>query len=124
MQHTFFFYFRIINKYLIVRNCLFCDFLQIVHNQNRMLPVHRSEYLLSLRNENYVGCQSLSMCKHCFSLLPRFPIISKLRHEPLNFKVAKFQGFCFGSLVILDVARCYLWLFTLYINIKIGKNSC
>ena len=26
--------------------------------------------------------------------------------------------FCFGSLVILDVARCYLWLFTLYINIK------
>ena len=32
--------------------------------------------------------------------------------------------FCFGSLAILDVARCYLWLFTLYINIKIGKNSC
>ena len=30
--------------------------------------------------------------------------------------------FCFGSLVILDVARCYLWLFTLYINIKIGKK--
>ena len=28
----------------------------------------------------------------------------------------------FGSLVILDVARCYLWLFTLYIIIKIGKN--
>ena len=26
--------------------------------------------------------------------------------------------FCFGSLVILDVARCFLWLFTLYINIK------
>ena len=24
----------------------------------------------------------------------------------------------------LDVARCYLWLFTLYINIKIDKNSC
>ena len=32
--------------------------------------------------------------------------------------------FCFGPLVILDVARYYLWLFTLYINIKIGKNSC
>ena len=28
------------------------------------------------------------------------------------------------SLVILDVVRYYLWLFTLYINIKIGKNSC
>ena len=32
--------------------------------------------------------------------------------------------FCFGSFVILVVARCYLWLFSLYINIKIGKNSC
>ena len=32
--------------------------------------------------------------------------------------------FCLGSLVILDVACCYLWLFTLYINMKIGKNSC
>ena len=30
--------------------------------------------------------------------------------------------FCFSSLVILDVACCYLWLFSLYINIKIGKN--
>ena len=32
--------------------------------------------------------------------------------------------FCFGSFVIIDVARCYLWLFTLYINTKISKNSC
>ena len=29
--------------------------------------------------------------------------------------------FCFGPLVILDVACCYLWLFSVYINIKIGK---
>ena len=34
------------------------------------------------------------------------------------------QGFVFLGLVILDVAHCYLWLFTLYINIKIGTNSC
>ena len=32
--------------------------------------------------------------------------------------------FWFGSLVVLGVACCYLWLFQLYINIKIGKNSC
>ena len=35
--------------------------------------------------------------------------------------------FCFGSFVILDVASCYccyLWLFSLYINIIIGKNRC
>ena len=29
-----------------------------------------------------------------------------------------------GSLVILDVACCYLWLFSLHINIKMGNNSC
>ena len=28
------------------------------------------------------------------------------------------------SVVFLDVVRCFLWLFTLYINMKIGKNSC
>ena len=28
------------------------------------------------------------------------------------------------SLVILDVACCYVWLFSLYIHIQIGKNSC
>ena len=32
--------------------------------------------------------------------------------------------FCFGFFVILDVARCYLWLVSLYINIEIGKTSC
>ena len=32
--------------------------------------------------------------------------------------------FCFGSLMILHVACCYLWLFSLYINIKIGNSSC
>ena len=30
--------------------------------------------------------------------------------------------FCFGSLVVLDVACCCLWLFSLYINIKIGRK--
>ena len=42
--------------------------------------------------------------------------------EILNLIESVSEGF--GSLVILDVARCYLWLFTLHINIKIGKNSC
>ena len=37
------------------------------------------------------------------------------------FKAKSRRLFCLGSLVILDVARCYLWLFTLNINIKIGK---
>ena len=36
----------------------------------------------------------------------------------------KGRGLVDRKLVILDVARCYLWLFTLYINIKIGENSC
>ena len=29
--------------------------------------------------------------------------------------------FYFSCLVILDVACCYLWLFSLYVNIKVGK---
>ena len=41
-----------------------------------------------------------------------------------GFSVLVLWLFCYGSLVILDVAHCYLWLFTLYISIKIGKNSC
>ena len=31
--------------------------------------------------------------------------------------------FCFGSFVVLDVVFRCLWLFSLYINIKIGKNT-
>ena len=34
------------------------------------------------------------------------------------------EAFNSTSRWILDVARSYLWLFTLYINIKKGKNSC
>ena len=50
-------------------------------------------------------------------------INSRCSFTETDFAVPR-RLFCFGSLVILDVARCYLWLFTLYINIKIGKNSC
>ena len=42
----------------------------------------------------------------------------------MSLPVVRMRLFSFGSLVILDVVRCYLWLFLLYINIKIGKNSC
>ena len=50
----------------------------------------------------------------------------KLVEALSNFHYRPSQGglSVFGSLVILDVAHCYLWLFTLYINIKIGKNIC
>ena len=36
-------------------------------------------------------------------------------------KLYIYENFFFFEFMILDVARCYLWLFTLYINIKIGK---
>ena len=49
-------------------------------------------------------------------------LLCNLLNEGINSVPRRL--FCFGSLVILDVARCYLWIFTLYINIKIGKNSC
>ena len=42
-----------------------------------------------------------------------------LKITPVIFIAGRPKAaFCFGSLVILDVARCYLWLYTLYINIK------
>ena len=44
---------------------------------------------------------------------PPLPVIS--------FLTVPRRLFCFVSLVILDVARCYLCLFSVYINIKIGK---
>ena len=47
-----------------------------------------------------------------------------VRYVPNSFWAVSKSQFSDISLVILDVARCYLWLFTLYINIKIGKNSC
>ena len=58
-----------------------------------------------------------------------FLILYTIRHKQnmninINMLAVPRRLFCFGSLVILDVARCYLWLFTLYINIKISKNSC
>ena len=32
--------------------------------------------------------------------------------------------FKFCENISKGLARCYLWFFMLYINIKIGKNSC
>ena len=40
-------------------------------------------------------------------------------HDPISVKCGKRR-----KKIVKYVARCYLWLFTLYINIKIGKNSC
>ena len=50
--------------------------------------------------------------------------VSSALIRPFSRSEVPRRLFCFGSLVILDVARCYLWLFTLYINIKISRNSC
>ena len=50
------------------------------------------------------GCETLPNC------LPNYFLV--------------FLSFDVYLIVILDVARGYLWLFTSYINIKIGKNSC
>ena len=55
-------------------------------------------------------------------LLHKWSLHQKLDQVSILFPLAIQSRL--GSLVILDVARCYLWLFTLYINIKIGKNSC
>lgn len=92
------FHFRIKNKYSIIMKCLFCDFLQIVHTQSRMLHVSRSEYLLTLSDEtdvrclSDVRCQSIFMCKHCLALLTLFPTNMNIRRSSLNFRVAKCKS--------------------------------
>ena len=53
------FHFRIKNKYLILRKCLLCDFLQIVIKRSRKLHMDRCEYLSTLGGDTYVSCQSL-----------------------------------------------------------------
>ena len=37
---------------------------------------------------------------------------------------ANKMGFCFGSLVVLGVARCCLWLFALYVDVGVGGGGC
>ena len=32
--------------------------------------------------------------------------------------------FIFVSLVVLDVARCCLWLFTLDVDVEMGESGC
>ena len=47
----------------------------------------------------------------------------KLVQAPSNFIAGRPKAaLLFWSLLSLDVACCYLWLFSLYINIKIGKK--
>ena len=45
---------------------------------------------------------------------------NQLKPPVISLLAVPRRLFCFDSLVILDVAR--LWLFSLYINIKIGKK--
>ena len=40
------------------------QFLQIEHNLSCMMCVHRSEYLFTLSDKNYVRHQQLFVCKH------------------------------------------------------------
>ena len=76
----------------------------VLYALGRIFNIHKSEYFISDESRNNLLCIHISFYEKLLAVPRRL--------------------FCFGSLVILDVARCYLWLFTLYINIKIGKNSC
>ena len=60
----------------------------------------------------------------CFPVLLHAVLSCIIRKNETDIKIVILFGCGWTYLVILDVARCYLWLFTLYINIKIGKNSC
>ena len=65
-----------------------------------------------------------------FDTVPHRRLLYKLEHHGISGKTNKWieSWLCHRQQrIVLDgasSARCYLWLFTLYINIKIGKNSC
>ena len=63
----------------------------MVRRRSRTLRVHRSEFLSTSGNENYVRCQFLFVCKYCLDLLTLFPSDTKISHGRLNFRVAKFK---------------------------------
>ena len=50
----------------------------------------------------------------------------RLVGAPLWFLLLAVPGwlFCLGSLVILGVTRCCLWLFALYVSMGVGKSGC
>ena len=93
------FHFRIKSKYLILRKCLFCDFLQIVLKRSRVLHVHRRVYLSTPGGENYLRCQSLFVCKHCLVLRTRLPTDTKVSHgcceiEGVTVQLPDVKIFC------------------------------
>ena len=71
---------------------------------------------------NRDGGMDKRMHVRCMCIIHLTKIETTMSRSPQASSTSRL--FCFGSLVILDVARCYLWLDSLYINIKIGKNSC
>ena len=76
-------------------------------------------------------CPSISAARLAFCLcFIRFVLVAVLSGKP---KQNRRRGLADQKLVQAPsnfiagrpkAARCYLWLFLLYITIKIGKNSC
>ena len=56
-------------------------------------------------------------------LLARVGRPQKVEAPVISLQAVQKRLFCFGSLMILEVACCYLGLFSLYMSIKIGKSS-
>ena len=87
-------------------------FLHFNRTKYRLLLEHKYEFIGCLRSQGGTGGGGWST--------------EGWLGPPGDFYCWPSQGgsSAFGSLVILDVALCCLCLFTLYIYIKIGKNSC
>ena len=52
----------------------------------------RSEYILSICDENYVRCHSLFVCKQCLASPTMFATYPRIRYGSLKFRLAKFAG--------------------------------
>ena len=114
-----------ISQIIIVRKQTI-TFCLLLHEIKRFSIWTRREFFVDTCNQSYTP-----LFKYHWPDQEIFVIISEIHGllgkgpcKLLLNDLTKKHLFWFGSLVTLDVARCCLWLFELYINIKIGKNSC
>ena len=89
----------------------------IVRYKKKLEIVHANRTTKCMRNQCRTKGEGWSTANK-FKLPPPPP-------PPVILLLAVPNGlFCFDSLVILDMVCRYLSLFLLYINVKIGTNTC
>ena len=96
----------------------------LLFNDRNLFILSFVKWLLYNVSVFYTICSQFSIYQRKDSARCFVHDIQSLGYASSENRFSVTTQLCFGSLVILDVACCYLWLFSLYINIKIGRNNC